>query len=148
MKPLRLWLALVLTGLLSLFSGIVNAKDGRDFAGHYAITNVVKSPNSVSLTLNLQFFNYSNSTITGAVVSLEDPLLAGKSLGQLGIVDLANHAEAKLSGNFVLLPSEYAIWTQGASPKVSVAYVNNQGEDVRRFIELTPMPMLFEGMQP
>ena len=59
-----------LFALIMLFTAAAGAKDGRDFAGYYSLTNVAEKGGAVELTLALQLFNYSGADLKQAVVTV------------------------------------------------------------------------------
>jgi len=118
------------------------AENGRDFSARYDITNV--SPvgaNQVSVTLSLRLQNHSGADIADAEVSLQDSVLAFKTLGVFPThVSLANHSVANVSGTF-LVPAPYVTqWRTGARPRVIVRFMSAQGRWSRRPVELLFMP--------
>src|SRR5690348_6346968 len=80
------FLNLSLSVCLSIFTLAVaapdaaRAADGRDFAGHYDLTNVVDDGVQVKVTLGLQLYNYSGTDLKGAVVSVR-PSHPGDAVG-------------------------------------------------------------------
>ena len=49
--------------------GYLGAKDGRDFAGFYDISDVTDLGEEVKLTLTVRVFNYSGTDVFGAKIT-------------------------------------------------------------------------------
>ena len=151
LKPLR-WATLLslLCATAIVFSATASAKDGRDFAGFYEISNVIEMGDETSLTLTVQIFNYSDGPVTDAQVSLlragwfiaPPPADDGNGYGTLGALTLDDRDYIVLSGDFTVTTQEYQSWMQGLNPHVQVAIINDAGQQVQRPVELLQMPML------
>jgi len=123
------------------------AADGRDFAALYRSDETGDLPGKKPVTVFLRLFNYSGADITGATVVMESPLPRGKTFGSIAGVSIDDGANVTVSGGFVIPDTEYARWRTGASPQLMIEYVDNDGNQVQRPIELTPAPMPM-GEQP
>ena len=72
-----------LFALTMLITGPAGAKDGRDFAGYYSLTNAAEKGGAVELTLALQLFNYSGADLKQAVVTVRESHPSSGSTGYL-----------------------------------------------------------------
>lgn len=132
------------------------AKDGRDFAGYYAITNVhdLGDPQDqslaadrtakVELTLTVQFQNNSDFG------DLKQPivvLLGSASRLELGrfnaIKVLPAGRDVIVAGQFAVTREEFKLWSlRGGGPKVVVIYQNPSGQTMHQDVQLSRRPML------
>jgi len=133
---------------LFLFFGltILQAEGGRDFAGRYAISNVVDNgDNTENATLTVRLFNYSGHDIAGARLLL----LAGPP----GPVEteisahltLSNHTDQKVQADVSVPAPELDRWQHGASPRLAMEFTGDDGQLIRRPVELVRDPILAEA---
>ncbi|MGA2739322.1 MAG: hypothetical protein ABSG65_18015 [Bryobacteraceae bacterium] len=137
---------LALSALSVLFTAPVGAKDGRDFAGHYSLTDVIENGSQVELTLTLQLFNYSGADLNQTVVTVHPaPPVPGV---------LASFAPIKLwrSGNDVVVSQqltisreEYKQWSTRIQPAVFIGYSDKDGRAYLRSAQLRRLPMIREA---
>jgi hypothetical protein len=123
----------------------VRADDGRDFAGFYELTDVVDRGVDVSLTLTVRIFNYSGGDVTSARVIVDDSLLPGRDYGSFPPIDLGYLASGRIAGSFVVSGLEYQSW-DGSAPRLSVEFIDSNGQPVRRSIELLRISLESEGV--
>jgi hypothetical protein len=141
--------------VFSLASGAL-AKNGRDFAGYYAISNVhdLGDPQDnsaptdksalVEMTLTVEILNYSD------LGDLKDPVL------ELLPSELSPHVEGGfktvkllpgrrpvvVSGEFAVSRAAYQSWGRhGAGPDVVVLYRDESGQTLTQKVQLVPRPM-------
>lgn len=148
-----LWLlpvfVFVLAFVLSSF-----AKDGRDFAGFYAVSNVIEASDNagktdrtakVEVTLAVQVFNNSDlGDIKAPVLALLESGPSHAMLGEFGAVKVlpAKH-DVIVSGNFTMSKEAFQGWSRrGAGPKVVVMYRDDAGRTLRENVQLSRRPML------
>jgi hypothetical protein len=130
------------------------AKDGRDFAGFYALSNVTEAGDNggkadrtatVEVTLTVQVFNYSDlGDIKAPVLALLESGPSHALLGQFGAVKVlpAKH-DAIVSGHFTVSKEAFQSWSRrGGSPKVVVIYQDESGRTLRENVQLSRRPML------
>jgi hypothetical protein len=79
---------LALFALTVLFTAPAVAKDGRDFAGHYSLTNVTEKGSQVEFMLALQLFNYSGADLQQAVVTVRASFPGPGVLGSFAPIKL------------------------------------------------------------
>jgi hypothetical protein len=114
---------------------IASAEGGRDFAGRYAISNIVESDHLASATLTVRFFNYTGADIKEAHLLLIDPL--GHSETELAVnLRLGNHSHKKIRTDVSVTASELHRWQKGSSPQLVLEYQDDSGQEIRRAIEL------------
>lgn len=125
---------------LALAAGAA-AKNGRDFAGFYSVSNVVDQGNQVAFTLRVQVFNHSDADVKQPMLTLRES--PGRALGAFQPVKLwRNHAELRLSQQFVVPKREFERWHTGSQPALMVVYRDAQGQRYDRFVQMSKRPAL------
>jgi len=115
---------------------LATAVDGRDFAGIYDITNEIESEESVMLTFTTEFTNYTGVDIVAATVRLENILDPESPYAAFMPVDILANGRVRLSQDITLPIRERDAWREGARPRLSVEYVDGQGNTHRTRVEL------------
>jgi hypothetical protein len=138
-------------GIFALFASAVifaapaAAKDGRDFAGYYSLSNVTEKGAQVEFILALHLFNYSGADLKQVVVTVRST--------PFGLGTLNNFAPIKLwlSGRDVVVSQPIAIpredfrrWSPRTPPAVSVGYRGEDGHAYRRPVQLSRRPTIAE----
>ena len=72
-----MWLPLV----LAIAAVPASAKNGRDFAGYYDLTQVTDLGESFQVNFSVRLFNFGDSDVDGATLTLADPLRPKKGYG-------------------------------------------------------------------
>ena len=126
--------ALFATFLLTTVSAM--AKDGRDFAGFYKVSNPKIQGDKGQLTLNLQVHNNGDTDVSHAIITLRqntglDFVGATRPLALLRVHDHVN-----LSQQFTLSRREYEKWRNGSEPGLSIIYRSN-GKTWERPIQMS-----------
>lgn len=134
--------SLIAIGLL-LSLAFLHAENGRDFAGQYALTNIVESADSVRATFTLRLGNYSGRNVAGARIFLETGI-PGKSLLIGDNIAVENHSHNRLQMEIILSPAEYERWRHGGQPHIAVESADQNGHGVRRMVELSREPFIPE----
>lgn len=120
---------IVLSGALLFTALLAAAKDGRDFAGFYSLTDVDEQDGQVRVTLNLQLFNYSDADIQGAVVVVREA--AGVTeFGRFAAIRVwRNGHDVVLSRTLTVPRAEYERWSTRRQPGVCIAYTDHGGQE-------------------
>lgn len=141
MKPVRFrWKWIGVPAFLALFLTLFAlAKDGRDFAGFYAVSNVTDLGEEVRVTLTVRVWNFSDADVTDATITLEDYALPNATYGSFTHVSIRDRESARLASDFTAPKREYERWENGGTPRMRVAYKDAAGKTVERMIELAPM---------
>jgi hypothetical protein len=131
----RLLAILLLAGVSAV------AKDGRDFSGFYTLTKVSEQGDQMRVTLTLQLFNYSDTDVKQAVVTLRENTGMDLAGAFKPITLLRDRQEVKVSRQFTVPRTEYERWQQGTQPTLFISYHAN-GHRWERFIQATERPSL------
>ena len=130
----------LLVAALSLFPMSGFAKDGRDFAGSYNVSNVVEQGDQMVFTLQVHLFNYSDADLKQAVVTLRASH-PGAPLAEFHPVKLwRNRTEVKLAQQVVVPRHEFELWHKGTQPALFVVYHDANGQRWERFAQLRSRP--------
>jgi hypothetical protein len=136
--------------LLLCLALVALAKDGRDFAGFYALSNVSEQGDKVEFTMTVQVSNYSDfGDIKSPVIALLVPGSSSpdnrelRDLQEFNAVKLlpAKH-DVTVSGKFAVSKTEFESWSKrGGSPKVVVIY-EDSGRTLRQHVQLSRRSIL------
>ena len=130
----------ILGCLILLAVSTAAAKDGRDFAGFYEVSDVVEFVEEFQVTLTVRVFNYSGTEVNDATIMLEDSFLPGEPYGSfITPVYFQDRESVRLSDRFTIPRREYEGWQKGRTPSLTIDYMDADGNTVRRPIELVPM---------
>jgi hypothetical protein len=138
----RAFQCICVPGLLLCLALAALAKDGRDFAGFYALNNVSEQGDKVEFTMTVQVSNYSDlGDIKAPVIAL----LEAGSHAKLGEFSAVKTMPAKhdviVSGKFTVSKLEFQSWSKHGSPQVVVIY-EDSGRTLRQHVQLSRRPML------
>lgn len=123
--------------LLALLAMPLLAINGRDFAGTYSISNVSQSGDSYTLTFSAKVFNYSGEDVSNATISLQDSVLPGQMYATFQGISISNKGSATVSSSVLIPAREYQNWQQGASPRLTVQFIDLDGNNRLEAVELT-----------
>lgn len=128
--------------LLLILALAALAKDGRDFAGFYALSNVSEQGDKVEFTMTVQVSNYSD---LGDIKTPVIALLEGRSHAKLGEFSAVKTMPAKrdvvVSGKFTVSKMEFQSWSKHGTPQVAVIY-GDSGRTLQQHVQLSRRPML------
>ena len=132
----------ILACLTLLALSMVAAKDGRDFAGFYEVSEVVEFFEEFQVTLTVRVFNYSDADVNDTAITLEDSLLPGQTYGSfITRVYILDRESARVSDQFTIPRREYEDWQEGGTPLLIIDYMDANGNTIHRPIELAQMPL-------
>ena len=138
---------LILILVLVFSSCLVKAGDGRDFAGHYSLTQVTEGNGEVQLMLTLHLFNYSGTDLARAAIEVHSAQQGGELLGNLArVTNWANTRDVVVAGVFGISRDEYQRW-RSRSPGVFVTYRDSNGEERRAWVQLSRRPVIRDTSQ-
>ena len=124
-----------------LGAGSAAAKNGRDFAGIYHITNVTDAGDSYSFTFKARVMNYSGAGIKDAFVILRGSDLPRQDYAVFSGVNMADHQHATVSGTATVPKREYDRWQRGAHPVLMIQYKDSNGDTHEKRVELARRPV-------
>jgi len=116
------------------------SKAGRDFTGHYEVSDVTDLGLDVALTLSVRIFNLSESDVNGAAITLDDSVLVGNTYTTFPTTAIRAGSSTKLIGAVTIPHGEYDLWLAGGTPRMEIEFRNAQGETIHRLIEMSPKP--------
>jgi hypothetical protein len=145
------------------------AKDTRNFAGSYRMTEVAKQAGNVQVRLSLRVINYSGADVSNASISLKSSLphpgsdlhspQAGAQMRRPAPLDPESAWEKKqptfngvtlhfnehkivppLEAVFTVPAREYEQWMKGARPNFVIKFQDRAGKTQQQPVELTNMP--------
>ena len=132
----------ILPCVILLALSTVAAKDGRDFAGFYEVSEVVEFVEEFQVTLTVRVFNFSDSEVNDATGMLEDSFLPGDPYGScITPVYFQDRESVRLSDRFTIPRREYEGWQEGRTPRLTIEFMDADGNTIRRPIELVQMPL-------
>ena len=130
----------ILACLILLALSTASAKDGRDFAGFYEVSEVVEFVEEFQVTLTVRVFNYSGAEVNNATVMLGDSFLHGEPYGSFITPGYFQARESvRLSDRFTIPRREYEGWQEGRTPRLTIDYMDANGNTIHRPIELAQM---------
>jgi len=136
-------------GILALFASAViftapvAAKDGRDFAGYYSLTNVTEKDGQVEFTLALHLFNYSGADLKQAVVTVRSAPFGPGTLNNFAPIKLWRSGSDVVVSQQIAIPREdFRRWSPRTPPAVSVGYRDEDGHAYRRPVQLSRRPTI------
>jgi hypothetical protein len=130
--------AICLPLILGITAFPASAKNGRDFAGFYDLTQVSDLGESFQVNFSVRLFNFGDSDVDGATVTLVDPLRPKKGYGAFQAVSLRQRERVRLNDLIVTVPRrEYESWQQGGTPALRIEFTAADGTPVRRRVELS-----------
>ena len=120
----------------------LSAENGRNFAGYYQLHNASTQGSFVTVKLSVKLFNYSGADLNDATISLSNPVpepaLGNADFqGSFDGVSVRYRRFVNLEGSFTVPDSEYHQWQKGASPNLTVTYVDEAGRETHDKVELT-----------
>jgi len=117
------------------------SKPGRDFTGHYEVSDVKDLGLDVAFTLSVRIFNLSENDINGATITLEDSVLIGNAYTTFPTTAIPAGSNVSLTGPITVPHSEYDLWQAGGTPRMEIEFRNAQGDTIHRLIEMSPKPV-------
>lgn len=134
-----------LFALTTLFTTPAGAKDGRDFAGYYSLTNVSENGGQVELTITMQLFNYSGADLQQAVVTVQSSAPGPNALCSFAPIKLwRNGGDVFLSQRINIPRAQLERWSNRTTPAVFIAPGGENGFAHRRPAQLSRRPMIPE----
>jgi hypothetical protein len=134
---------LALFALTTLFTSPAHAKDGRDFAGFYSLTNITEKGGQVELTVGFELFNYSGAELQQAVVTLQSSAPGPDALVNFAPIKLwPNGGDIFLSQRITVSRAQLDRWSNRVTPVVFIAPGGENGFAHRRPAQLSRRHMI------
>ena len=117
--------------LMTQFALPAHASGGRDFAGVYSLTEPTAIGDQVGVTFSARIFNYSDSDIINATVTLKG---AGAPKGGFAAfygISLRDRESVRLRQEITVPAREYQLWKIGHAPFLVIQYQRSSGAAVR-----------------
>jgi hypothetical protein len=127
----------------TVLPSVTAAKDGRDFAGHYSLTNVNDQGSRVELTLSLHLVNYSGADLQQAVVTVRPSHAGPGVLGTFAPIKLWRSGRDIVVRQQLTIPREdYHRWSASTQPSVFIGYKTEDGRQLQRWAQLSRRPII------
>jgi hypothetical protein len=129
--------ALLLAAAFALAPISAMAKNGHEFSGFYSVDQITEQEDQLVISLSVQLFNYSQSDIQGAVITLRPTLPSPHAIGSFRTVKLwRDQGEVRMTRQFTISRLEYDRWQQNGQPQLFVAYRDADGNKWERFVQV------------
>ena len=130
--------------VLSLFATVpAVAKDGRDFAGFYSLTDINEKADQVQVTLTLQLFNYSGVDLNQVVIHVRQSSPEAAALATFApIQHWRNGQDVVVSQAFTVGRVEFEQWSTHGQPNIFVLHSDEDGQTLRQSVQLTQRPQV------
>jgi hypothetical protein len=130
-----------LLGVL-LLTTVGAAKDGRDFAGFYSITNVTEQGANIQATLSLRLSNYTGDDLKEAVVVVRGSQPGSDVLSTFAPIAVWRNGTDTVVSQQVKIPhDEFERWGGRRRPNVVIVYRDSRGE-WQRTAQINRRPMI------
>jgi len=116
--------------LLTQFALPAQASGGRDFAGVYSLSEATPLGDQVRVTFSARIFNYSDSDVIGATVTLKGSGAPKAGFAAFHDIPLRDRESVRLSQEITVPAREYQLWKMGHTPSLVVQYRNSSGDQV------------------
>ncbi len=134
---------LTLLASLVLATATAVAKDGRDFAGFYSVTNVNRQGPDIQVVLTLQLFNYSGADIKQAAVTISEAHPGMRMLGTYAPIPIWRNGSSAVMNLHIAVPrEEYQRWGARRQPSVAIIYSDDQGKQWQRTAQISRRPAI------
>jgi hypothetical protein len=133
-----MWLPLI----LAIAAVPAQAKNGRDFVGYYDLTQVTDLGDAFQVNFSVRLFNFGDSDVDGATLTLADSLRPKQSYGAFQAISLRQRERVRLNDLIITVTKrEYERWRQGGPPALRIEFTAADGQTVRRRVELSRRPL-------
>ncbi len=112
--------ALLTAGLLA---AAASAKDGRDFAGYFSLSDWQENDGQVAVTLVLRIFNYSGEGLENAVLTLR-PRFSAAPVDFAPIKQWPDRSDVTVSQRVTVSREEAQLWLHRLHPGIYVKYTS------------------------
>jgi len=135
--------AISILAITLLGAAIAGAKDGRDFAGFYSLSDVTEVGDRIQVTFQLQLFNYSGTPIEGAVVALHSSAPESGAIARFAPISVwPSGKDVVLIQTITVARAEFERWRGHAHPNIFVGYQDLDGQAKRQPAQLNQRAQL------
>jgi hypothetical protein len=134
----------VSAALVLLASLAATAKDGRDFAGYFDVSDVHEQGELVQITLHLQLFNNGEGDVRNAIVALMESGPAVNLRGSFPPVRLWKRQQPiRMNQQFTVTRREFGEWMSGpAQPNLLIMFQDAKGQSWQRGAQMSRRPLV------
>lgn len=119
------------------------AKDGRDFAGFYSLTDVSEQGDQIQVTLDIQLFNYSGADLKQTNVSVYPSRNPMEPLHSFSPVSIwRSRGYVVLKQTLLVSREQFEEWASGTQPNLAIVYTDASGEARERSAQLSRRPQI------
>jgi len=122
--------------LVLQFAPLLRASGGRHFAGFYDLTNVTSLGDEVRLTFAARIFNYSDSDVVSATVTLKGPGEPGGAYATFYGITFRDKESVRVSQTITVPQQQYEQWRKGQSPLLGIEFQDLSGAAQSTLVEL------------
>jgi len=134
------------TSLLAVFllgAVVAVAKDGRDFAGFYSLSDVTEAGDRVQVTLQLQLFNYSGMPLENVAVALNSAQPESAAIARFAPIKLWPSGKDIMLIRTITVPREmFDRWRGHTHPNIFITYHDSDGQALEQTAQLTQRAQL------
>ena len=114
------------------------AKDGRDFAGFYSLTNAIVDGDQVRVTLSLRLSNYSGADLKDASIAVRAAFPATEIVGTYSPIDMwRDGADQAFAIHLTVPRGEYQTWDERHQPAIIIINRNEEGRELQRAAQVS-----------
>lgn len=130
-------------GILLLASLAAMAKDGRDFAGYFDVSDFHEQGEFVQVTLHLKLFNNGEADARSVIVALMESGPAVNLRGSFAPISVWKRLQPiTMSQEFTVSRQEYAEWMSGPlQPNLLIMFQDKKGKTWQRGVQVTRRPL-------
>jgi len=141
MQSIRHWI--VIPAILVIGAASALAKNGRDFAGFYSLTNAAPEGDQVRVTLSLQLFNYSGVDLPQAAVTIRTGPPEAATLGTYSSIEQwRDGTDVTFAMHLSISRAEFERWTARNQPTVFIVTHDSQGREIERTAQVSRRPAI------
>ncbi|MEO8660369.1 MAG: hypothetical protein ABI693_18005 [Bryobacteraceae bacterium] len=132
--------------LLTIFllgAAIAGAKDGRDFAGFYSLSDVTETGDRIQVTLQLQLFNYSGMPLENVAVALNSAQPESAAIARFAPIKLWPSGKDVMLIRTIMVPrAMFDRWRGHTHPNIFIGYHDSDGQALQQTVQLNQRAQL------
>lgn len=132
-----------LFAILLLGSVAAVAKDGRDFAGFYSLSDVTEKGDQVQVTLQLQLFNYSGMPLENVALALNSAQPESTAIARFAPIKFWPSGKDIMLIRTITVPrSLFDRWRSHTHPNIFIGYQDTDGQALEQTAQLNQRAQL------